>query len=255
VSDKIKSLLRKVAHSEIFAFNLRNRDRWVAEKAAKISRGNVVLDVGAGSAPYRQLFSHCVYKTQDFAALRPEQLRGGSYSQIDYVCDAKQIPVPSGSFDVVLCTEVLEHHPEPIAVVHELARILSTGGVLLLTAPLGSGIHQEPNHYYGGYTPYWYERFLPEAGFGDISIEANAGSFRHFAQESIRFIRMTNPYSLNLPLFLKLFWMPIWVFLAPVLLGVVPFAAKLLDRFDREKRFTVGYHIYAVKRAPTGAPN
>lgn len=24
----------------------------------------------------------------------------------------------------------------------------------LLTAPLGSGIHQEPHHYYGGFTPY-----------------------------------------------------------------------------------------------------
>lgn len=254
VSDRIKTFLRKAAYSDFFAFNLRNRDRWVAEQAAKISSGKIVLDVGAGSAPYRGLFSHCVYKTQDFAALRPEQLRGGNYSQIDYLCDAKQIPVPSGSFDVVLCTEVLEHHPEPIAVVHELARVLLTGGVLLLTAPLGSGIHQEPNHYYGGYTPYWYKRFLPEAGFGDISIEANAGSFRHYAQESIRFTRMTSPFSLSLPLFLKFAWIPFWLFLSPVLLGVVPLAAKLLDPFDREKRFTVGYHIYAVKQSPTKGP-
>lgn len=141
------------------------------------------------------------------------------------------IPVPSGSFDVVLCTEVLEHHPEPIAVVH-----------------------QEPNHYYGGYTPYWYERFLLQAGFGDISIEANAGSLRHYAQESIRFTRMTSPFGLSLPLFLKLAWIPFWLLLSPVLLGVVPLAAKLLDPFDREKRFTVGYHIYAVKQSPTKGP-
>lgn len=156
---------------------------------------------------------------------------GGKLSQINYLYDPKQLPVPSGSFDVVLCTEVLEHHPEPIAVVH-----------------------QEPNHYYGGYTPYWYERFLLQAGFGDISIEANAGSLRHYAQESIRFTRMTSPFGLSLPLFLKLAWIPFWLLLSPVLLGVVPLAAKLLDPFDREKRFTVGYHIYAVKQSPTKGP-
>lgn len=51
VSDRIKSFLRKAAHSDFFAFNLRNRDRWIAEQAAKISSGKIVLDVGAGSAP------------------------------------------------------------------------------------------------------------------------------------------------------------------------------------------------------------
>lgn len=241
-------ILGRIAHSDLFAFNLRNRDRWVAEQAAKIPAAKRVLDVGAGSAPYRSLFSDCMYKTQDFAALRPDQLRGGGYGQIDYVCDAKSIPVPDASFDVVLCTEVLEHHPEPIAVINEFARILSRDGILLLTAPLGSGIHQEPNHFYGGYTPYWYERFLPAAGFADISIAPNAGSLRHYAQESIRFVRMTSPFHFQMPLPARLLWLPFWLLLAPLLLGLVPLASKILDRFDKEKRFTVGYHVCAVKR-------
>lgn len=74
------------------------------------------------------------------------------------------------SFDVVLCTEVLEHEPEPIRAVHEFARIVRPGGKLLLTAPLGSGLHQDPFHFYGGYTPYWYRRFLTEAGFDNIEV-------------------------------------------------------------------------------------
>jgi SAM-dependent methyltransferase len=245
----IYRVLKKITHSDFFAFNLRNRDRWVAEQAAKIHGGKRVLDVGAGSAPYRSLFAHCTYKAQDFAALRPDQLRGGGYGQIDYVCDAKSVPVPDASFDVVLCTEVLEHHPEPIAVINEFARILSRDGILLLTAPLGSGIHQEPNHFYGGYTPYWYERFLTGAGFGDISIETNAGSPRHYAQESIRFVRMTSPFHFQMPLLARVLWLPFWLILAPILLGLIPLASKLLDRFDKEKRFTVGYHVRAVKRA------
>jgi len=109
-----------------------------------------VLDVGAGSCPYRGLFAHCEYRAQDLAPLRGDQLRHGAYGQLDYVSDLAAIPVPDGSFGAVLCTEVLEHHPEPITVVKELARILEPGGKLILTAPLGSGIHQEPYHYYGG---------------------------------------------------------------------------------------------------------
>ena len=155
--------------------------------------------------------------------------------------------------DVALCSEVLEHHPEPIAVVQEIARILTPGGRLLLTAPLGSGIHQEPFHFYGGYTPYWYRKFLEAAGFEDIEIVANEGSFRHFAQESIRFCRMTRPFALGMPVLAELAWLPFWCLLAPLLVFVIPIAAKLLDRFDREQRFTVGYHVRAVKRGSAGA--
>jgi ubiquinone/menaquinone biosynthesis C-methylase UbiE len=244
----MRNLLNKITHSDFFAFNHRNRDLWIAAQAAKLPRGARVLDVGAGSAPYRALFSHCEYKTQDFVGLKSDQLRNGGYGQIDIICDAKEIPVENESFDVVLCTEVLEHHPEPIALIFEFARILRNGGVALLTAPLGSGIHQEPYHFYGGYTPYWYRHFLSEAGFNDIIIKENYGSFRHYAQESIRFIQMSRPFSLGMPMSAALAWLPFWIFLLPVLAGLVPLAARLLDRFDREKRFTVGYHVRAQKR-------
>jgi len=172
---------------------------------------------------------------------------------LDYVSDLTAIPVADGSFGAVLCTEVLEHHPEPIAVVTELARILKPGGDLILTAPLGSGIHQEPYHYYGGYTPWWYERFLTRVGFENICVEPNEGSLRFFAQESIRFVRTTGPSALHLPFMGKLLWFPLWMFLAPILGVLVPIVCKFLDRFDRERRFTVGYHVTA--RRTTEAPS
>lgn len=241
------SVRRWLAGSELFAFNQIRRDAWVRSEAARLPAGSRVLDVGAGSCPYRAAFSRCNYKTQDYAPLRPDQLRDSGYGQIDYVCDATAIPVADGSFDAVLCTEMLEHVPEPARVVRELARVLRPGGRLMLTAPLGSGIHQEPYHFYGGYTPYWYERFLPKAGFRDVRVEANAGSLRFFAQESLRFLQLTSPRGMHAPLWVKIVWAPFWLALLPVLGVGVPLAGRLLDRFDVERRFTVGYFVTAVR--------
>lgn len=230
------------------AFNLRNRDAWIKAQAALVPSGSRVLDVGAGSCPYHKLFAHCEYRTQDFQQLADEQLRHGGYGRIDYVCDAAAIPVSDSSFDVVICTEVLEHVGEPLKLIQELSRILNPGGMLLLTAPLGSGIHQEPHHYYGGFTPYWYRRFLPEQGFEQLSVEPNEGSFSFFSQESLRFLKSTSPLRLKANLVVRLVWAPIWLGLLPLLGIFVPMAAYFLDKYDQEKRFTVGYHVKAQKR-------
>jgi len=242
------TLRRWLASSDLFAFNLRNRDKWIAKQAATLPAGSKVLDVGAGSAPYRTLFAHCCYKTQDFSQLRDDQLRNGGYAPIDFVSDARCIPVPDGSFDAVVCTEVLEHVPDPIAVVREFGRIVGPGGRLILTAPLGSGIHQEPFHFYGGYTPFWYERFLSEAGFDTITVAPNDGTFRHIAQETIRFARMSMPFRFGAPWYVSVLWLPFWLPLAAVLAVGVPLAAKFLDRFDPECRHTVGYHVTAIRK-------
>lgn len=240
------SLRRALGHSSLFAFNQVNRDRWVAKQATALLPGSRVLDLGAGSCPYRSLFSHCEYRAQDFAQLQGAQLRYGGYGAIDYVCDASAVPVGDASFDAVLCTEMLEHVPDPIAVIREIARILKPGGKLILTAPLGSGIHQEPHHYFGGFTPYWYQRFLVESGFRNILVEPNSGSMKFFSQEALRFLLSTSPFT-KLPPWVSLWWLPIWMALAPILGGIIPLFCHFLDRYDREHRFTVGYHVTATR--------
>lgn len=243
----LRALKAAYQGSAILNFNVVERDAWVARQAAALPAGSRVLDAGAGSCPYRTLFSHCDYKTQDFTSLQGEQLSGGQYGSMDYVCDIASIPVGDGVFDAVLCSEVIEHVPDPVAVMAEFGRILKPGGTLILTAPLGSGIHQEPYHFYGGYTPFWYNRVLSAIGFATIRVQANGGSLKAFAQESLRFVQMSMPFAGILPFFASLLWLPVWLLLLPLLAGVIPVAAHLLDRFDTGQHFTVGYFVTAVK--------
>jgi len=173
--------------AEIHDFNQISRDRWVAEKAAEISAGAYVLDVGAGTCPYRTFFAHCNYAAHDFKGYSGPKLGGGTeYGDIDFVSEITAIPAPDASFDIVICTEVLEHVPEPIAAMEEMARILKPGGKMLLTAPLGSGLHQLPYHYYGGFTPQWYTMAAERCSLTVKEITPNGGFFKLLAQECAR---------------------------------------------------------------------
>ena len=44
-------------------------------------------------------------------------------------------------FDIIVCTEVLEHTLDPFSAVEEIYRLLKSGGILLLTVPFNFRIH------------------------------------------------------------------------------------------------------------------
>ena len=49
--------------------------------------------------------------------------------------------IPSNRFDIVVCTEVLEHVVNPFAAVVEIHRLLKPGGLLLASSPFNFRIH------------------------------------------------------------------------------------------------------------------
>jgi len=49
--------------------------------------------------------------------------------------DGTRLPFVDGSFDRVVCTEVLEHVPDDHAVLDELVRVLRPGGVIAISVP------------------------------------------------------------------------------------------------------------------------
>lgn len=226
-------------------FGVYEHKKWITKQALQLPRGSKVLDVGAGTCPYRSLFSHCDYKSQDFAKLE-KNILGGEYGKLDYISDILKIPVAANSFDAILCTQVLEHAPEPILVIKEFARILKPGGILLLSAPQRSGLHQIPYHFYGGYTIYWYKKFLPEAGFDIVHLDPNGGFFKHYGEAGQQFVGLLFPNQ-GRRKWLRQAFLPLFV-LAKMYALMQGFICHYLDRFDEEKGMTVGYHVKAVKK-------
>ncbi len=92
-----------------------------AEEAAAAYGRYRVLDVGSGIKPYYPFF-------QPYA----EAYVGVDVSpQADLQGTVEALPVEDASFDVVLCTQVLEHCDDPRAAVHELRRVTRPGGRVL----------------------------------------------------------------------------------------------------------------------------
>lgn len=130
-----------------------------------LAPGARILDVGAGDAPYRELFDGFDYVTSDW--------EGTSHvpdAPYDLVGQAHDLPVADASFDVVVCTQVLEHLPEPWLAVEEFRRILVPGGRVVITAPLTWYLHELPHDYYR-FTSYGLGHLLARAGFVDVDIQ------------------------------------------------------------------------------------
>lgn len=169
--------------------NAMNRDQWIISQLKKLTAGISLLDAGAGEQPYKKYCQHLHYVSQDFAQYNPEakkeglQMQHWDYGKLDIISDVTAIPRPDGSFDAVLCTEVIEHIVNPIEAIKEFARLLKPGGQLLLTAPFCSMTHFAPYHFYSGYNRFFYETVLSQQGFDIAEMEENGNYFEYLAQE------------------------------------------------------------------------
>lgn len=97
---------------------------------SKYSDGTL-LDLGCGPRPYYDLYKDKFAKTigADMADL-PFPKKG-----IDIYCTATNVPLPDGSVDFILCTEVLQDMVEPNELMKEAFRLLKKGGTMILTTP------------------------------------------------------------------------------------------------------------------------
>lgn len=101
-----------------------------------------LLDVGCGTKPYRSLFAVDAYIGLDIDSAASRQ-RGIA----DQLYDGKAFPFADGSFDSILCNQVLEHVFSPDIFLGEIARVLKPNGKLLLTVPFVWDEHEQPYDY------------------------------------------------------------------------------------------------------------
>lgn len=148
--------------------------------AAPAIGGGVLVDVGCGTRPYEPLFAPHVAR---YVGVNhpPTAAERAFYGAADLFADGTHLPLRDGCARTVLCTQVLEHVPEPGPFLREIARVLAPGGTLLLTAPQTWGEHETPRDFYR-YTSWGLRHLLAGAGLEPRSVEPLEGLFATLGQ-------------------------------------------------------------------------
>ena len=103
--------------------------------ARQSTRLELVLDVGCGKNPY---FFHSRFKNYvgiDIDAAKLKEVSDNLPEATLIRASGCNVPFKHGVFDLVICTEVLEHLERPEKMVAEIRRILTTGGTAVISIP------------------------------------------------------------------------------------------------------------------------
>lgn len=114
-----------------------------------VKSGDLVLDLGCGFGRHAYEFARrgASIVALDAGADEVLQVRNtfgamAEAGEIDSTSgvaavqgDALHLPFPDGTFDRVICSEVLEHIPDDEAAMAELSRVLSPDGTMAITVP------------------------------------------------------------------------------------------------------------------------
>lgn len=217
-----------------------DRELFVAANLLKINPGQKILDAGCGDQKYRKYCSNLNYFAQDFGKYSSdEKLMIGSagiggndgykYGPLDFIGNIWEIDSPDGEFDVILCTEVLEHIAYPNETIEEFSRLLRQGGRLILTAPSNCLRHMDPYFYSSGFSDRWFDEILTKNGLKILTIEPVGDYFRWMAVEIFRSIRFAK---------LSAF------FLTPAL---IYFSLRRKTQLSVDT-LCMGYHVVAIKQ-------
>lgn len=98
------------------------------------------IEVGPGSGIYvpilAQLYDEVVALDIEQAYLNHISHLSGIYQNLVLkIDDITASSLPSETFDLVLCTEVVEHIPDSLSALREMHRLLRPGGTLVLSTP------------------------------------------------------------------------------------------------------------------------
>lgn len=143
---------------------------WLRSQAAALEgRAPVrILDVGCGVKPYYPFFAAVVseYVGVDVVENPAADLLGS----------VESLPVGDATFDVVLCTQVLEHCDDPALAVRELRRVTAPGGRVLASTHGVQVYHPSPVDYWRWTHEGLRRLFEQNASWTSLRVEAGAGT-------------------------------------------------------------------------------
>ena len=114
--------------------------KWWKQSVAKavwelLPEGSKVLDIGCGSSPILAKYSGVgVDSNKGKVEFMKANFRNQGGCEF-VVGQAKTLPFEAGSFDAILCIEVIEHVGEPAKVIAEIARVAKTNAKVVLATP------------------------------------------------------------------------------------------------------------------------
>lgn len=173
----VNSLLPRWLRSKLL-YSMVILENFISRSALMLPERSLVLDAGDGECIYKKYFSHCRYIATDMAV--GEKI--WNYNKLDFISDLSLIPLKKERVEAILCVEVFEHVKYPQQIAREFQRILKKEGLVILTCPLMSGLHQLPYDFFR-YTPNGISSIFEDAGFETIFIQPRGGYFLFLNQE------------------------------------------------------------------------
>jgi SAM-dependent methyltransferase len=148
------------------------RERFVRENLKALGEINFTLDLGCGNKPFEKYYN---LNSKNHVGIDVEKTPHKN-SKIDVFFDGKNIPFEDAKFDLIICTEVMEHVSDPNQFLLEINRVLKKEGTLILTVPFLQLLHEVP-HDFHRFTPFALKNYLEKSGF---QINKMAGAGRPF---------------------------------------------------------------------------
>jgi SAM-dependent methyltransferase len=215
-------------------------DKFVISNVSERGNETLILDAGAGECRFKDKLRYAQYVAVD--ATYGDQ--SWDYSKIDVASSLDCLPFESDGFDIIICTQVLEHVREPQRVLEELFRTLKQGGVVLISAPQGWGVHQAPHDYFR-FTRFALSHLLEQAGFEQITITPSGGYFSYLANRLTIF-----PKALFWQIksrALRIIFSPFELVSYMLFIGVFPLILNAMDFLDHKNDYTLNYLVKGTK--------
>jgi len=157
----------------LYNYILRKR---AVENSLKYEKIDVILEVGSGISPVMTRTNSIIYTDLSFAAIKV--LRETHKKGWHVVADGTRLPFKSNVFSHAICAEVLEHLPDDMEAIQELARVVKPAGLLIITFPHRKfyfAIDDRFVKHYRRYEISEMENKLKECGLKPISIQKILG--------------------------------------------------------------------------------